>query len=130
MALNIRKIPMAMGMILVHSLGWGQANMHDPTMPPPGAGVPMPQVAGPADPGVPSAVQIRKLGPARKGVPIGDRTFQAGEQLGAWRVVRITADGMVLQTGAGSRSIPVQPVVKKKVIPGTAPASSMKNGKP
>lgn len=119
-----------MGLVLAHGLSWGQASMHDPTMPPPGSGSPMPQAIGVAETGAPPAVQIRKLAPIRKDALIGDSQFKTGDRLGAWRVVRITADGVVLQTGGNSRIIPALPLVKKKMISDAAPALSTKNAKP
>lgn len=119
-----------MGLVLAHGLSWGQASMRDPTMPPPGSGAPLPPSTGVAETGAPPAIQIRKLSPVRKDALIGDSQFKAGDQLGSWRVVRITADGMVLQTGGNSRTIPALPVVKKKMISDAAPASSTINAKP
>lgn len=127
---NSLRATILMGLVWAHGLSWGQAGMHDPTMPPPGSGSPVPQAIGVAETGAPPAVQIRKLAPIRKDGLIGDSQFKTGDQLGAWRVVRITADGVVLQTGGNSRSIPALPVVKKKMISDAAPALSTKNAKP
>lgn len=129
MSLTRYKLPVMLGVALMHALGSAQV-LRDPMAPPAAAGLPMLQADRPVDVTAPPVIQIRKLGPVQKNAAIGGKSFQAGEQFGSWRVVRITADGVVLQTNAGSRSIPVQPVVKKNVVSGMAPASPPKNGKP
>jgi hypothetical protein len=123
--LTLRKTLLLLpSLLLAHDLVGAQGVLRDPMMPPPAISLPTVQTERPADSAAVPAIQIRKLGPVRKEASIGGKPFQAGEQVGAWRVVRITADSVVLQTSAGSRSVSTPSGVKKNVISGTAPASS------
>lgn len=125
MSLSRFKLPVLLCVALLHGLGWAQA-LHDPMSPPASVAVPMTgQLEKPFDAGASQAVLIRKLGSVGKVTP-----GSVAEQAKPWRVVRITADSVVLQSSAGSRSIPAQPFVKKNVNSGIAPASPAKNGKP
>ena len=125
MTLSRFKLPVLLCVASLHGLVWAQA-LRDPMAPPAGVAVPMTgQLEKPVEAGASPAVVIRKLGSVGK-VTSGT----TAEQARPWRVVRITADSVVLQSSVGSRSIPAQPFVKKNVNSGIAPASPTKNGKP
>ena len=124
--LTIRKpLLLLSGLILVHDLSWAQGVLRDPTMPPPGF-MPAPSAdsAGVGDAAVApqSFIRITPIG-GRKQAMVDGRALQTGEQVKQWRLVTITANGVVFKDSRGVRSVPASSsvVIKKPV---TGPASS------
>ena len=118
---------------------WSQSALRDPTTPPAGFGLPPTAIEGGANPAgarpesgpaVAPAVQIMVIGPARKHVVINGQTLRPGEKMDQWRLVSITAQGVVLQNANGSQTIPAHPPVKKKVISAESTETLLKNAKP
>lgn len=102
---------------LAPAMGWAQANLRDPTMPPPGM-----QGAGKSAEGAGAVVaqpliRITPVGGSRKQAELDGRTLQAGQAVRNWRVVNITADSVVLKDGRGTRTLatPTETVRKKSV---------------
>lgn len=115
---------------LVPALGWAQAVLRDPTMPPPGVLV--------ASPG--GADEARSAGPVAAGpvgpaaaqsviriTPVGGGQAQAaqrGPSLKTPSVVNATATGVVLQDSRGARTVSVPAdAVRKKPVSGLAAES-------
>lgn len=114
------------GFVLAHGAVWAQGALRDPTTPP--AGVRLPTVpAGSVTEGEASTVaapastiRITPVG-GRKQAVIDGRPVQAVEQVKQWRVVNITANGVVLKDGRGTRTVPANPSsVSKKPASGAA----------
>lgn len=125
MPLTPKLLPLVLALVLLPGLGWAQGVLRDPTQPPPGvqaaAGQSTASDAGLA--GAQSVIRITPVGEGRQQAVLGGRTLQAGETLGAWRVVNITAAGVVLKDSRGTRTVttPAQTVRKKPV---SAPVSA------
>jgi hypothetical protein len=112
-------------LVLAPALGWAQGSLHDPTMPPPGF-----QVTGKGAAGLEGAtgpvvaqslIRITPVGGGRKQAELGGRTLQPGQSLNAWRVVNITATGVVFKDSRGSRTESMSPdTVRKKLVSGPA----------
>ena len=109
---------------LAPAMGWAQANLRDPTMPPPGMQGASKSTAGADGTGAVVAQSLIRITPVggRKQAELDGRTLQAGQAVRNWRVVNITADSVVLKDGRGTRTLatPTETVRKKSV---STPAS-------
>lgn len=107
-------------LVLAPAMGWAQANLRDPTMPPPGMQGASKSTAGADGTGGVVAqplIRITPVGGSRKQAELDGRTLQAGQAVRNWRVVNITADSVVLKDGRGTRTLatPTETVRKKSV---------------
>lgn len=115
-----------LGLSLAYGLVWAQGALRDPTTPPPGiktsgaaavaqgeegaVGVAAPQ----------SIIRITPVGGGKQAV-IDGRALQTGEQVKQWRLVSITANGVVLKDSRGTRTVPAATSpVRKTPVTGTA----------
>ncbi len=120
MSPNRKKLPLVLMLALTPLTGWAQGVLRDPTTPPPGmqtkAGKSAPGESGAAGAAQPM-IRITPVGGGRKQAVIGGRTLQPGETLDSWRLVNITATGVVLKDSRGTRVLatPAETVRKKPV---------------
>lgn len=92
-----------------------QTPLYDPTQPPPGYQPAVPaEKAVPVEPAAPAVppVQIKRLDPA----PAAGRKPAASDPSGPGRVISVTAEGVVVQTGATKQTMSAQSAVKKKPV--------------
>jgi hypothetical protein len=113
------------GLVLSHGGLWAQVALRDPTTPPPGFKLPVSAGSGSAtqDPAAQAPQAIVRITPVggRKQAVMDGRTLQAGEQIQQWRLVSITANGVVLKDSRGARSVSTLPSsVSKKPVSGAA----------
>jgi hypothetical protein len=125
--------------LLTQAPAWAQGALHDPTSPPHGLA---PRVSGVAASTVSGAsseagagpaqakVQVLLIGPDRRHAVLDGRLLKTGEQLDQWRLVRIHANGVVLQSGQGSQTVSAFPGVSKKMIADVAAPVPPKKTKP
>jgi len=116
------------GLVLVPGLVGAQGVLRDPTMPPPGVKIPGPSAGATGDEGearavvAQSIIRITPVGGRRQAV-IDGRALQTGEQVKQWRLVSISANGVVLKDSRGTRSVPTPASsVSKKPVSGSASA--------
>lgn len=107
--LTIRK-PLLLGLLMAHGLVWAQAALRDPTTPPSGVVVPMAsadkaQGDDSAMSAPRSSIRITPVG-GRKQAVVDGRALQTGDQIKQWRLVSITANGVVLKDSRGTRTVP------------------------
>jgi hypothetical protein len=131
MSLNKNKFMLMLALVFAQSMAWGQSvALRDPTFPPQGAGLAAPHsangvmsgaVVGRGTATAAPNVQVMLVGPSRKHVVVDGHLLKAGEQIDQWRVTHITANGVILQSAAGTQKISAYPSVKKNVVTGEAP---------
>ncbi len=105
---------------LAPAVVWAQANLRDPTMPPPGMQAAIKDASGAEGAGASAAqslIRITPVGGGRRQAEMSGRTLQPGQAKGNWRVVNITATSVVLKDGRGTRTLdtPTETVRKKSV---------------
>lgn len=99
-----------LGLSLASGLVWAQGALHDPTTPPPGIKIAGPTAVAQGEEGAVGAaapqsiIRITPVGGHKQAV-IDGRALQAGEQVKQWRLVSITANGVVLKDSRGTRSV-------------------------
>lgn len=108
-------------MALAPAVGWAQADLRDPTLPPPSMRAPVKDAAGApvaADAVVAQPlIRITPVGGGRKQAEMDGRTVQTGQAVRNWRVVNITATSVVLKDARGTRTVatPTETVRKRPV---------------
>ncbi len=129
MTLSRKSMSLLPGLLLACGLGWAQGTLRDPTTPPPGAPRLAPPGGGAASagdagiaPAAPQAIiRITPVGGARRQAVIAGQPLEPGEHIGPWRLVTITAHGVVFKDSRGSRTVAVpSSSVRKTPLSGPA----------
>lgn len=131
MSLNKSKSIFMLAVALAQGAAWGQSALRDPTFPPHGAVLAVPNTAsGLTTSGTvlehgaaiaPPVVQVMLVGPSRKHAVIDGHLLKPGEHIDQWRLTQITANGVIMQSAMGTQKISAYPLVKKNVIAGETP---------
>ena len=119
MQIHCKHMLLLSGLVLAHGGLWAQAALRDPTTPPPSVKLPVSAESVSAQ--APQAMVRISPVDGRKQAVMDGRTLHAGEQIPQWRLVSITANGVVLKDSRGARSVSTSPSsVSKKPVAGAA----------